>query len=215
MKQKLTPLLATILLACGDNSNQSPAPVKDTTQSKDTIAPSTSLFIDVHDLEPGKVTYEDVVGAHKKDLAEQGKHGVSFMKFWVDEKKGKVYCLSTATNADSVSNAHRMAHGLVPSHVYPVSDGPEAVIAGNKPMFLDIHYLGAGNVKAKDVADAHNKDLAVQNKHDVNFINYWVNEKEGVIMCLSEAADSNHVKETHKEAHGLIPALVLKVKQGE
>ncbi len=34
-------------------------------------------------------------------------------------------------------------------------------------------------------------------------------------MCLSEAPDSNAVKQAHKEAHGLLPAYVLKVKQGE
>lgn len=34
-------------------------------------------------------------------------------------------------------------------------------------------------------------------------------------MCLSEAPDSNAVKKAHKEAHGLMPAYVLKVKQGE
>jgi hypothetical protein len=30
----------------------------------------------------------------------------------------------------------------------------------------------------------------VQPKYGVNFINYWVDEKNGVVMCLSEAADS-------------------------
>jgi len=49
----------------------------------------------------------------------------------------------------------------------------------------------------------------------VNFINYWVDEKAGVVMCLSEAADSNAIIATHKEAHGLIPVEILRVKQGE
>ena len=34
-------------------------------------------------------------------------------------------------------------------------------------------------------------------------------------MCLSEAVDSNAVIKTHKEAHGLIPVEILKVKQAE
>ncbi len=34
-------------------------------------------------------------------------------------------------------------------------------------------------------------------------------------MCLSEASDSTSVKNAHKEAHGLLPAYVLSVKQGE
>ena len=34
-------------------------------------------------------------------------------------------------------------------------------------------------------------------------------------MCLSEAADSNAIIATHKEAHGLIPVEILKVKEGQ
>ncbi len=169
----------------------------------------------MHDLEPGKVTFADVEGAHKKDLATQDKYGVNFIKYWVDEEKGKVYCLSQATSASLVENTHKEAHGLNPSVVYEVTDGPEAAIAGNKQMFIDVHHMGEGKVTAKDVAGAHDKDLAVQAKHGVNFINYWVDEKKGVIMCLSEAADSNAVKKAHKEAHGLLPAYVMKVKQGQ
>jgi hypothetical protein len=97
------------------------------------------------------------------------------------------------------------AHGLIPSLFYPVTEGTEAALKGKKNLFLDIHYLGAGKVTAKDVAAAHEKDLAAQQKHGVNFINYWVDEKEGVVMCLSEAKDSNSIIETHKEAHGLLP----------
>ncbi|MBI2731076.1 MAG: DUF4242 domain-containing protein [Sphingobacteriales bacterium] len=86
---------------------------------------------------------------------------------------------------------------------------------GNQPLFIDVHQLGAGKVTAKDVAGAHEKDLAVGKRYGVNFINYWVDEKDGMVMCLSEAPDSNAVKLTHKEAHGLLPAYMLQVKQGQ
>jgi hypothetical protein len=173
------------------------------------------LFIDVHRLEPGKVTYEAVAGAHAKDLAVQKKYGVQFKKYWVDEDKGLVYCLSSSSDSGSIRKTHAEAHGLLPDHIYPVTGGMEAALKGQKNLFLDIHYLGAGKVSAKDVAAAHQKDLAVQQKHGVNFINYWVDEKEGVVMCLSEAKDSTSIIQTHKEAHGLLPAVVMKVKQGE
>ncbi|TKK68094.1 DUF4242 domain-containing protein [Ilyomonas limi] len=96
-----------------------------------------------------------------------------------------------------------------------MTDGSAAALTGNKKLFLDIHKLGAGNVTAEAVADAHKKDLAVQGKYDVNFINYWVDEKAGVIMCLSEANSAESVVGTHKEAHGLIPVEIHNVKQGE
>lgn len=178
-------------------------------------APELHYFIDVHDLEPGKVTFADVEAAHKKDLAAQGKHGVSFEKFWVDEAHGKVYCLSHAKDEASIISTHKEAHGLIPSNVYEVTSGNEAAVLGDKPMFIDVHQMGPGKVTAADVAGAHEKDLAVEKSHGVNFVNYYVNEKSGLIWCVSQAADSAAVKATHKEAHGLLPAYVMNVKQGQ
>lgn len=182
---------------------------------KPKAAESNHLYLDVHNLEPGKVTFEAVAGAHQKDLATQGKYGVNFIKYWVDETAGKVYCLAESPDSASLYNSHKEAHGLVPDRVQRVTDGPEAAIRSKGSLFLDIHRLGSGNVTATDVANAHVKDLAVQNKYAVNFINYWVDEKLGIVMCLAEAPDSESMIKAHKEAHGLIPDEVHKVKQGE
>jgi hypothetical protein len=176
---------------------------------------SKRLFIDVHQLEPGKVTPEDVAAAHAKDLAVEGKYGVDLMKYWVDQKKGLVYCLSSSPDSASITKTHAEAHGLLPQRVYEVTDGVAAAMKGKNNLYLDIHYLGAGKVTAKDVAAAHVKDLAVEGKYGVNLINYWVDEKNGVVMCLAEAKDSSDLIKTHKEAHGLVPAEVYTVKQGQ
>jgi hypothetical protein len=163
----------------------------------------------------GKVKFEDVAGAHAKDLATQGKYGVHFIKFWVDEAAGNVYCLASAPDSASMRKTHAEAHGLLPDNISQVTDGPEASLNGQKNFFLDVHELGAGKVTAKDVAGAHQKDLAVQDKYGVNLINYWVDEKAGRIVCLSQAPDSSAIIKTHKEAHGLLPAYIIKVKQGQ
>ena len=176
---------------------------------------SENLYIDVHQLEPGKVKYEDVANAHAKDLAIEKKYGVNFIKYWVDENKGLIYCLSSAPDSESIRKTHAEAHGLLPQYIYKVTDGIPSAVTSESNYFLDVHYLGAGNVTAKDVAGAHEKDLAVEKKFGVNFINYWVDEKNGMVLCLSQAKDSNDVIQTHKEAHGLLPAYVLKVKEGE
>jgi hypothetical protein len=173
------------------------------------------LFIDVHNLGAGKVTYEGVAAAHAKDLATEGQFDVEFIKYWVDTAKGNVYCLVSAYDSKSIIKSHTKANGLIPEQVYPVTAGTEAAAAGGKNLYLDFHELGAGKVKAADVAAAHLKDLAVQKKYGVNLLNYWVNEKDGVIMCLAEAPDSNALINTHKEAHGLLPKYVQEVKQGE
>jgi hypothetical protein len=176
---------------------------------------SAHLYIDVHHLGAGKVTAAAVAAAHQKDLAVEKKFNVQFIKYWVDVDKGDVYCLSSATNPQSIRATHAEAHGLLPDGIYKVSEGQEAMVKGNNNLYLDIHELGPGNVTAAAVAAAHQKDLAVEHKYGVNFINYWVDEKNGTVLCLSQAPDSTAVINTHREAHGLIPVSVVKVEQGQ
>ncbi len=172
------------------------------------------LFIDVHYLGAGKVSYEAVAQAHAKDLATEGKYHVKFLKYWVDTAKGAIYCLASAFDSASIRKTHGEAHGLLPDRIYPVTAGARAAANGGKNLYLDFHDLGPGNVKAEDVAGAHQKDLAVQKKYGVNLLNYWVDEKDGVVMCLAEAPDADALIKTHKEAHGLLPKTVEEVKQG-
>ena len=172
------------------------------------------LFLDVHRLTPG-IKPEAVAQAHQKDLAVEKKYGADFIKYWVAPEEGLVFCLASASDSESLRKTHSEAHGLLPDNIYLVEEGTEAELTGKKNLFLDIHHLGAGKVSVKDVAAAHEKDLAVQSKYGANFINYWVNEKEGVVMCLVEAKDSTALIKTHKEAHGLLPDKIYRVAQGQ
>lgn len=124
-------------------------------------APVKNLYIDVHQLTPGKVKFEDVAAAHLKDLAVEKKYDVHFINYWVDEEQGLVYCLSSGGDSSSTRKTHAEAHGLLPSNIFEVTEGSAAALTGDKKLFLDIHKLGAGNVTAAAVADAHKKDLAV------------------------------------------------------
>lgn len=176
---------------------------------------SKKLFLDVHNLEPGKVSLDAVAGAHQKDLLTQGSFGVNFTRYWVDEEGGKVYCLVEAPDSASIYRSHKEAHGLVPDLVEQVTAGKNATFSINHTLFLDVHELGSGNVTAAGVAAAHAKDLAVQGKYDVNFVNYWVDVSKGTIRCLVEAKDEQALINAHKEAHGLVPSEVRKVKEGK
>jgi len=175
--------------------------------------PAKRLFMDVHELD--SVTAAAVAEAHRKDLAAQSDYGVNFVRYWVDEANAKVYCLSEAADAGSISAAHEKAHGLVPQNVYEVTDGAEAPATGSGKLFLDVHKMGAGKVTAADVAAAHELDLAAQDAHGVHFINYWVDPRSGEIFCLSEAPSADDVLATHRDAHGLVSDEIAAVTQGE
>lgn len=172
-------------------------------------------FIDVHNLGAGNVTAAAVAGAHAKDLAVEKKYNIHFLKYWVDEQAGLVYCLSSAPDTMAIRNTHAEAHGLLPAYTYAVQSGSTVKLSGNQSLFIDIHQLGPNAVHASDVEAAHQKDLAVQKKYGVHFINYWVDEAKGAVVCLSQAPDSAAVINTHREAHGLIPVSIEKVKQGQ
>jgi hypothetical protein len=80
-----------------------------------------SLFMDVHNLDD--VTLEAVAGAHAADLATQGEYDVEYRRYWVDETRGKVFCLVEAPTADAAARVHKEAHGLVADEIYQVKEG--------------------------------------------------------------------------------------------
>ena len=81
------------------------------------------LFMDVHEKLPAGTKEKDVAGAHAADLKTQGKYGVKYLKYWVDEKAGKAFCLVDAPSADAAAKVHKEAHGLVADKIYAVSEG--------------------------------------------------------------------------------------------
>ncbi|MFI4903410.1 MAG: nickel-binding protein [Burkholderiales bacterium] len=77
------------------------------------------LYMDIHDV-PG-VTPEAIANAHLEDLKVQTKHGVSYVKYWLNQKEGKVFCLCTAPNAKAADAVHREAHGLAAARIIKVT----------------------------------------------------------------------------------------------
>lgn len=189
------------------------SPATDKTNSH--AVPAKRLFLDVHDLGAGKVSAKDVANAHKKDLATQEKYGVDFKAYWVDEKAGKIFCLAEAPSAEATHLVHQHAHGLVASKVMEVTaDNVTWSPTPGMKLFLDVHHLGAGKVTAEAVAAAHQKDLAAQGKHNVKYLNYWLDEESGTVMCLAEAPSVEAAIQVHREAHGLIPESIAEVSEG-
>jgi class 3 adenylate cyclase len=77
------------------------------------------------------------------------------------------------------------------------------------PMYIDIH--DAPGATADDAAKAHLLDLHIQAKHDVEYVKYWLNEKQGKIFCLCHAPSAEAADAVHREGHGLAAARIIEV----
>jgi hypothetical protein len=78
--------------------------------------------MDVHNKVDG-ATSEAVAGAHQKDLEIQDQYGVKYLKYWLDQDTGKIFCLAEAPNKDAVVRVHREAHGLLADEIFEVREG--------------------------------------------------------------------------------------------
>jgi hypothetical protein len=47
---------------------------------------------------------------------------VDYLRYWVDEGAGKIFCLVEAPDAEAANTVHREAHGLVADEIYSVSE---------------------------------------------------------------------------------------------
>jgi Protein of unknown function (DUF4242) len=80
------------------------------------------LFLDVHQIDGG-VSMDDVAKAHLADLQTQTAYDVRYLRYWVDEGRGQVFCLVEAPTAEAAADVHRQAHGLVADQIYQVQEG--------------------------------------------------------------------------------------------
>jgi len=80
------------------------------------------LYLDVHTIDGG-VSIDDVAKAHVADLETQDAYDVRYLRYWVSEDQGKVFCLVEAPTGDAASTVHREAHGLVADEVFQVQEG--------------------------------------------------------------------------------------------
>ena len=77
------------------------------------------------------------------------------------------------------------------------------------PIFLDRHDLRG--FSAADIAEAHRKDLEIQQHYGVRFLTYWFDEERGTGFCLIEAPDRETAARVHAEAHGNVALDVIPV----
>ena len=64
-----------------------------------------ALFMDMHTMD-GPVSADQVAGAHRADLETQGRYGVDYRQYWVDEEHGRIFAVSPAVS-DSYAHGSR------------------------------------------------------------------------------------------------------------
>jgi len=82
------------------------------------------------------------------------------------------------------------------------------------PLYMDVHKHIPGLTK-EGVEGAHARDLAIQDKHAVNYLKYWYNEATGNVFCLIEAPNKEAAMQVHREAHGLMADEIIQVQEGK
>jgi class 3 adenylate cyclase len=78
------------------------------------------------------------------------------------------------------------------------------------PLFMDRHDVRDATAEA--VAAAHQQDIKLQADHGCKTLTYWFDEQRGTAFCLIEAPSESAVHALHRQAHGLIPNMVIEVQ---
>lgn len=76
-------------------------------------------------------------------------------------------------------------------------------------LYMDRHELP--EAKAEDVAQAHIKDLEIQDKYGVRYVTYWFDSDAGTVFCLAEAPSADAAEAVHRESHGLVAHQIIEV----
>src|SRR5215467_10260891 len=77
------------------------------------------------------------------------------------------------------------------------------------PIFMDRHDMAGAT--AKSIAEAHRKDLEIQDKFGVKYMTYWYDPERSTGFSLVEAPDAETAACVHREAHGQIASDIIAV----
>ncbi len=91
-----------------------------------------ALFMDLHSGLHG-ITKEECELNHIQDLRVQEKYGVKYLKFWLNEAAGKVFCLIEAPSKEACRAVHAEAHGNIASEIIEVDYSDFNLCMGSSP----------------------------------------------------------------------------------
>jgi class 3 adenylate cyclase len=107
-------------------------------------------YMDIHEIKGG-IAAEEVAKAHASDVAVEGKYGVHYHKYWVNESAGKIFCLCEAPTAEAAMQVHREAHGQVAEKIIQVeSEVADLFLGGSEVNGEGAVLLPGGAAEARD-----------------------------------------------------------------
>ena len=77
------------------------------------------------------------------------------------------------------------------------------------PMYMDRHDLP--EVTPEELADAHMRDMEIQEQHGVRYHTYWFDPSNGSVFCLAEGPSKDAIQLVHEQAHGQLASTILEV----
>jgi class 3 adenylate cyclase len=77
------------------------------------------------------------------------------------------------------------------------------------PIFMDRHDMR--DMTAEQMAEAHRKDLEIQDQYGVKYLTYWSDSERCTGFCLVKAPDAATAAHVHREAHGEIASEIIPV----
>jgi class 3 adenylate cyclase len=77
------------------------------------------------------------------------------------------------------------------------------------PLYMDRHDLPQAT--AEDVAQAHIRDLEIQDRYGVRYLTYWFDPGTGNVFCLADAPSKDAAETVHRESHGLVAHTMIEV----
>jgi AraC-like DNA-binding protein len=80
------------------------------------------------------------------------------------------------------------------------------------PLFMDYHKIP--NISLDDVVNVHMADVAIQEQYGVRYLQFWVNQRDGAVFCLTEGPDAKTCELVHQMAHGNIACAITELDPG-
>jgi class 3 adenylate cyclase len=101
------------------------------------------------------------------------------------------------------------AHAADPLHRSERSGSLGFRMLSAMPMYMDRHDLPG--ITPEELADAHNRDMEVQERYGVRYHTYWFDPSNGSVFCLAEGPSKQAVEDVHREAHAQLASTILEL----